>query len=704
MRSKRQRLGEPARSPRPRRDGPRSARPSPAGVARTCAWLPRRSGSDASSVVCSRTATNASCSRARSGVCAWTFARRHARHAQARRRARRGRGSARGRGGRTGAGARRGSASRPKAPQQPAHRRLVAHAAGGRSRSGRRALGVLLDVVERDRRRPSARRAGRLARVRVRAREQPAEVAPARARRGRAASGGGRLDRRGGPSRTLISAPWIARSPSALRRLRELHRARDRVVVGQRERRVPALDRRRHELLGQRGPVEEREGRVAVELDVGHEHMFAYAAGDQEFRPPMPLGEDSDRRSRTMVLKASLEDRTKGRAMDSFTCVLAFDTDDAEFVRGVELGRSWERLCAQPAPLLELVHVTSAEMVLRVADALGKPVIGAEHDGTWMTVRFELRPPRPDSRRTRSRPRAATAAGLARAGGDQACALDGVLEPAPRPTPASTPPRAPLWRRPGVDAQARSPAASSRRRSAAETATPRQRGSAGRAAPARRRPRRRGSRGPTRSSRRSASTTRPRAAAARPPTSRRSGPGSCAPAWTTLDAVTMRRRRTTPRVDAQRRRGPPAGRPRRRAADHVERSRPGRCAADAACARRCGDPWWSSSDPRRRAPAPTRSAARERAAGPCSPSRLGQRGGGPAPGARTRAECGRACASAARFPAARARARRRPATRAPAPRRAARRPDEPRRPAEAQLPALGAQAPPRRRPRARRAA
>lgn len=74
--------------------------------------------------------------------------------------------------------------------------------------------------------------------------------------------------------------------------------------------------------------------------------------------------------------------------MDSFTCVLAFDTDDAEFVRGVELGRLWERLRVDPDPLLEFVHISNAEMVLRVADALGRPVVGAEHDGTWMTVRF----------------------------------------------------------------------------------------------------------------------------------------------------------------------------------------------------------------------------------------------------------------------------------------------------------------------------
>ena len=56
-----QRLRRAARSPRPHRDGRRSAPPSPAGVVSTCAWLPRRSGSEASSVVCSRIATKASC-------------------------------------------------------------------------------------------------------------------------------------------------------------------------------------------------------------------------------------------------------------------------------------------------------------------------------------------------------------------------------------------------------------------------------------------------------------------------------------------------------------------------------------------------------------------------------------------------------------------------------------------------------------------
>ena len=39
-------------------------------------------------------------------------------------------------------------------------------------------------------------------------------------------------------------------------------------MVGERQGAVAAFERGRHELLGQRGPVQEREGRMAVELDV----------------------------------------------------------------------------------------------------------------------------------------------------------------------------------------------------------------------------------------------------------------------------------------------------------------------------------------------------------------------------------------------------------------------------------------------------
>ena len=53
------------------------------------------------------------------------------------------------------------------------------------------------------------------------------------------------------------------------RRVRELERAVDAVVVGERERLVAELDGAGGELLRLRGAVEERVGGVAVELDVG---------------------------------------------------------------------------------------------------------------------------------------------------------------------------------------------------------------------------------------------------------------------------------------------------------------------------------------------------------------------------------------------------------------------------------------------------
>ncbi len=55
-----------------------------------------------------------------------------------------------------------------------------------------------------------------------------------------------------------------------LRRVRELERAVDPVVVGQRERLVPQLGGARSQFLRMRGAVEERIRRMAVQLDVAH--------------------------------------------------------------------------------------------------------------------------------------------------------------------------------------------------------------------------------------------------------------------------------------------------------------------------------------------------------------------------------------------------------------------------------------------------
>ncbi len=160
--------------------------------------------------------------------------------------------------------------------EQPADRRLVAHAVGGAAGQADQAPRMREDVVDphprrmRDPRVAPRRHAalGQLAlgpvdpRVRVRARQQPAEVAPP-----------ARVAHQQREMTAVVERDLRAvQGPQAHRlgRLGELHRAADRVVVGQRQRAAPALEGRGHQLVGQGRAVEEREGRVAVELDVGH--------------------------------------------------------------------------------------------------------------------------------------------------------------------------------------------------------------------------------------------------------------------------------------------------------------------------------------------------------------------------------------------------------------------------------------------------
>ena len=145
-------------------------------------------------------------------------------------------------------------------PQQPAHRRFVVHAVTGAAAEADEALGVRLEVVER--RPPGCRGSGAtvVTGVRVCAREEPGEVRPA----GRVADEQGDVAPVG--QRDLCPVDRAQADPSG--GLRELHRPRDRVMVGERQGGVAAFDRGRHELLGLGGPVQKREGRMAVELDV----------------------------------------------------------------------------------------------------------------------------------------------------------------------------------------------------------------------------------------------------------------------------------------------------------------------------------------------------------------------------------------------------------------------------------------------------
>ena len=63
--------------------------------------------------------------------------------------------------------------------------------------------------------------------------------------------------------------------PGCLRGLCELDRAAEIVVVGQRQRAVAVSDGGVNELIGARGAVKERKGRMTVEFCVQHERMFA---------------------------------------------------------------------------------------------------------------------------------------------------------------------------------------------------------------------------------------------------------------------------------------------------------------------------------------------------------------------------------------------------------------------------------------------
>ena len=87
-----------------------------------------------------------------------------------------------------------------------------------------------------------------------------------------------------GPA-TSISAPWIAR-PRCPRALGELHRAGERVVVCQRERPVAQLARTPRELLRQGDTVQERVGRVAMQLYVWGRRHPAHAYGPERTSGP----------------------------------------------------------------------------------------------------------------------------------------------------------------------------------------------------------------------------------------------------------------------------------------------------------------------------------------------------------------------------------------------------------------------------------
>lgn len=75
--------------------------------------------------------------------------------------------------------------------------------------------------------------------------------------------------------------------------------------------------------------------------------------------------------------------------MDGFACALEFDTNTTDFVRGVEVGRLWEKLQLESGPVEEYVHASNAEMMLRLSEATGRAVQSEDLDDTWLLVTFD---------------------------------------------------------------------------------------------------------------------------------------------------------------------------------------------------------------------------------------------------------------------------------------------------------------------------
>ncbi len=96
---------------------------------------------------------------------------------------------------------------------------------------------------------------------------------------------------------TVSSAPVIGRRPSPLQRMGELHRAPDPVVIGEREGGIAERRSRGGQLRRRRGAVEEGEGRVGVQLDVGG--VTGAPSGPlPEPAPARCVAEDDQRRGR----------------------------------------------------------------------------------------------------------------------------------------------------------------------------------------------------------------------------------------------------------------------------------------------------------------------------------------------------------------------------------------------------------------------
>jgi hypothetical protein len=76
--------------------------------------------------------------------------------------------------------------------------------------------------------------------------------------------------------------------------------------------------------------------------------------------------------------------------MDGHFCLLQFDSDAPEFIRGFEAGRLWALLRGQPEEqIIEYAHAANAEMLIRMGEATGRRVRSEELEADWLLIAFE---------------------------------------------------------------------------------------------------------------------------------------------------------------------------------------------------------------------------------------------------------------------------------------------------------------------------
>jgi hypothetical protein len=69
----------------------------------------------------------------------------------------------------------------------------------------------------------------------------------------------------------------------------------------------------------------------------------------------------------------------------AFSLALPFDTDNADFRRGVEAGMLWEAVRRSPVVSM-LIHADNAEMAIRIAEAARKPFTAEDCGADWIDV------------------------------------------------------------------------------------------------------------------------------------------------------------------------------------------------------------------------------------------------------------------------------------------------------------------------------